>query len=166
MAIILPLAIAIVHYRIYNIYNNIRRQAAVIIIIIKKAVEEQRDRHSNTTTTFMTYMYHLNLVFPLLLYIYRRTHTYVSFYNMSAFLSSTPSVTATIVSTKKTFKLSNINAQDTFEHLKEVIISQLYSKTLMKTKYLRVIVNGKEIDNAKLQITTLNVKNKKKIPLY
>eukprot|EP00943_MAST-04B_sp_MAST-4B-sp1_P006401 g6401.t1 len=84
---------------------------------------------------------------------------------MSAIVSNTPSVIATIVSTKKTFKLTNINVLDTFEQLKEVIISHLYSKTLMKTKYLRIIINGKQIENTKLQISTLNVKNKTKMKL-
>ena len=74
---------------------------------------------------------------------------------------TTITIHATIISTKGTLKLKKISGMLTFQQFKEEIIKQLFSITNMKPKYLRMLINGKEIADMNAQLITLNVKNKK-----
>ena len=74
---------------------------------------------------------------------------------------TTITIHATIISTKGTLKLKKISGMLTFQQFKEEIIKQLFSITNMKPKYLRMLINGKEIADMNAKLITLNVKNKK-----
>ena len=74
---------------------------------------------------------------------------------------TTITIHATIISTKGTLKLKKISGMLTFQQFKEEIIKQLFSITNMQPKYLRMLINGKEIADMNAKLITLNVKNKK-----